>query len=157
MTQNPYEAVDVDAPEVRTLAVPFAVSAAVAFEVSAIAFTGNDFSVYFGTPIAVLGNVVPVFVFALLVGRFNVIPKSARRIWGALSGRLLGGCLLGVSAVPVNHAILGYLYLLPLPSKLSEVWLCLLLPVVLCTMAERVFLRVLEQNDRVDETKAGPV
>ena len=68
LTQNPYEAVVVDAPEVSTWAVPFAVSATVAFELSAIASTGNDLSVYVGSPTAVLQNVVPAFVFALLIG-----------------------------------------------------------------------------------------
>tara|TARA_R110002073_G_scaffold4918_2_gene31238 strand:- start:98 stop:559 length:462 start_codon:yes stop_codon:yes gene_type:complete len=152
LTQNPYEAVVVDAPEVRTWAVLFAVSATIAFELSAIASTGNDLSVYVGSPTAVLQNVVPAFVFALLIGWFNGIPSTASRSWITLPGRLLGGCILGTTVSPVNHMVMDYLYLIPLLSKLVEILLVMLVPVVICTMAERVFLRVLGQRNTLGGT-----
>jgi len=146
LTQNPYEAVVVDAPEVRTWAVPFAVSATIAFELSVFLSTGNSFSAYVGTPTAVLRNVVPTFAFAFLVGRFNGIACTLSGSSIAWLGRLLGGCILGATVIPVNYMIVDYLYLIPLPRKFAEVFLVMLVPVVICTIAERIFLRALRQK-----------
>ena len=155
LTQNPYEAVVVDAPQVRFRAVPFAVSATVAFELSLVLSTGNPLSVYIGTLASVLQNVVPTFVFAFLVGRFNGVSNTVTSTSIALLGRLLGGCILGVTAIPVNHMIVDYLYLVPLPRKLTEVSLVVLIPVLICTIAERMFLRVLGQEHVLGGTRNG--
>ncbi|WP_430450860.1 hypothetical protein [Rhodopirellula europaea] len=152
LNQNTYEAVVVDAQKTRTLAVPFAVSATISLERSIVASTGNPLSVYVGTPTTVLQNVVPTFVFAFLVGRFNGVFRPVRRYWVALSGRLLGGCNLSLTAIPVNVVVLDYLHLFPLPRKTVEVLLMMLFPVIVCTIVERAYLRVLELKQILDGT-----
>ncbi|GAA5504618.1 hypothetical protein [Novipirellula caenicola] len=156
MTQNPYEAAAIvnGTPSMRTWPVPFAVSATITFELTTIASTGNDLAVYLGTPGALLRNVFPAFLFAFLVGRFNGISHTVSSAWIALPGRLLGGCILGATAMPVNHMIVDYLYLIPLPSKFAEVLLVMLVPVVICTMTERAFLRELDHIHTLDGTRS---
>ncbi|WP_404308183.1 hypothetical protein [Neorhodopirellula lusitana] len=140
-TLNPYDAVVVtNVPNVRIHAIPFAVSATLAFEITAIASTGNALAIYVGTPTAVVRNVLPAFFFAFLVGRFNSSPRTDISGSTALAGRFLGGCLLGATAIPVNWMVLDYLYLIPLPSKVAEVLTVLLIPVIICTLSERMFL-----------------
>jgi hypothetical protein len=155
-TQNPYEAaVAVDSPESRIRAFPFAISATIAFQLAAMTSTGNNLSVYVGTPTAIIENVVPVFVFAYLIGRFNGITDTTGKRRVAIAGRLLGGCVLGTIAIPVNSMAADYLYLVPFPRKVAEILAVLLLSVLICTVSERLFLRILDRKQALNNARIG--
>jgi len=60
-----------------------------------------------------------------------------------VSVRLIAGMILGLVPIPLNHVIVNYLwYLGPfVPFKVAEIAIVIVVPVLLCTAVERLFLR----------------
>ncbi|WP_146579327.1 hypothetical protein [Neorhodopirellula pilleata] len=99
---------------------------------------------FIATPTQFVASYVPYFAFSGAVGAVNLLsPMRGYFVRSPVSVRLIAGMILGLMPIPLNHIIVNYLwYLKPfVPFKVAEIAIVVIVPVIICTAIERLFLR----------------
>ncbi|KAA5535408.1 hypothetical protein FYK55_28590 [Roseiconus nitratireducens] len=104
----------------------------------------SDLGTFVSTPTEFVFSNLLVFAFSGMVGAVNLFsPRLGRFHYSPLALRLTGGVVLGLVPIPLWGAIQPYLWALePLvPYKTFQSTIMICVPVVVCTMVERIMLK----------------
>jgi hypothetical protein len=107
---------------------------------------------FIATPTQFVVSYLTFFAFSGMIGAVNLFsPMHGYVLRSPIAIRIATGVIFGMVPIPLNFIIVDYLWYLRafVSSKVAEIVIVVVVPVMLCTAVERLLLKFVTFNDPV--------